>query len=57
VFRTDEFGPDLRWTGSDRYWRTRYSDSDEAFTVVSEQEAIADVDARWRQGTAVPPNN
>src|SRR5262245_8756199 len=57
VFRTDELGPDLRWTGSDRYWRTRYSDSDEAFTIVSEQEAIADIDARWRQGIGVIPNS
>jgi len=55
VFRTDEFGPDLRWTGSDRYWRSKYSDSDEVFAIIPEQEAIAEIDARWRRGNAVPP--
>jgi hypothetical protein len=55
VFRTDEFGPDLRWTGSDRYWRSKYSDSDEVFSIIPEQEAIADIEARWRRGAAVPP--
>jgi hypothetical protein len=57
VFRTDEFGPDLRWTGSDRYWRSKYSDSDEVLSIISEQEAIADIDARWRRDAAVPPRS
>ena len=55
VFRTDQFGPDLRWTGSDAFWRSRYGDSDEVFTTVSEQEAIDHIEARWRHGIAVPP--
>jgi hypothetical protein len=55
VFSTDEYGPDLRWKGSDRFWRSRYGDSDETFATISEREAIEAVDDRWRSGIAVPP--
>jgi hypothetical protein len=57
VFRTDEFGPDLRWAGSDRYWRTRYDDSDEVFETISEQQAIDEIDHRWRRGAAAAPSH
>ena len=56
VFRTDEFGPDLRWEGSDRFWYSRYGDSDEVFETISEQQAIDDIDSRWRAGAAVAPS-
>ena len=54
-FQTDLLDRDLRWGGSDRLWRSRYSDSDEVFTTISEQEAIDLIDARWRDGTASAP--
>jgi hypothetical protein len=54
-FQTDLFDRDLRWGGSDRLWRTRYSDSDEVFTAIAEQEAIDVIDDRWRSGTALAP--
>jgi hypothetical protein len=56
VFRTDEFGPDLRWEGSDRFWYSRYGDSDEVFETISEQQAVDEIDRRWREGAAVAPS-
>jgi hypothetical protein len=54
-FETDLFDRDLRWGGSDRLWRSRYSDSEEVFTTISEQEAIDVIERCWRSGTALPP--
>ena len=54
-YMVDQFGRDLRWTPSDRIWHSRYGFGDEVFTVISETEAVADIENRLTRGNALPP--
>jgi hypothetical protein len=54
-YMVDLFGPDLRWTPSDRIWHSRYGFGDEVFTVISETDAVAYIEKRLARGDALSP--
>jgi hypothetical protein len=53
----DLLARDLRWCWTDALYKQRYQGSDDDFAQISEEAAVAAIDARWAAGGAVPPFN
>jgi len=53
----DLLARDLRWSWTDALYKQHYQGSDDDFTEISEEAAVAAIDARWSAGDAAPPFN